>query len=190
MSWVPDDVIDISLAAAVEDWRRIQARPAVKPGERQEAYNPVEVILSMMASFFVDQRSFGGSNAHTVPSPVPELSALFKRPSSSVIAKMANLTGAMANGAKGDQEVGTAFQDDPASLLWSYGVVREAAILAGVQADQIPEMATLPLLPRWVGTPVSGAMARYVLTRWDAVSEEMGHQLPIRWSLSTKEKWR
>ncbi|MGC5583398.1 DUF262 domain-containing protein [Ornithinimicrobium sp. W1665] len=169
MSWVLEDVLQISPAEAEAQWGSILERQTV-PGTRQVDFLPVEVVLCLVASLVVDHRSFGGSTANRAPSPVPELADLFRRPPSSVLAKMANLDGSRSHGAKYDQKVAERFLSDPPSLLRAYGVLRDGARARGVES-QIPEIARFPLLPRWVGTPVSGAMARYVLDRWDRISE-------------------
>lgn len=170
MSWAPEDVTSISLASAVDQWKQLMDRPPAVPGTRQEAFLPVEVILCLMAGFFVEHRRYGSSTADQAPSPVPELATAFKRPSSSILAKMANLDGSRSHGAKHDQEVAETLLQDPGQLMTVYGVVRDAAKVAGFPESVIPELVRLPLLPRWVGTPISGAMATYVLSRWDEVA--------------------
>lgn len=174
MSWVLEDVLQISMMEAEVQWRSILERQRV-PGTRQVDFLPVEVILCLVASLVVDHRGFGGSTADRAPTPVPELADLFRRPPSSVLAKMANLDGSRPHGGKYDQDVAERLLADPPSLLRAYAAVRDGAQSLGVES-QIPEMARLPLLPRWVGTPVSGAMARYVVDRWDrlAVPEKDG----------------
>lgn len=169
MSWVPEDVLQISPDEAEVQWISILDRP-MAPGARQVDFLPVEVILCLMASLVVDHRRFGGSTADRAPTPIPELAELFRRPPTSVLAKLANLDGSRPHGAKYDQEVAERFLSDPPSLLRAYGSVRDGARARDVEL-RIPEIARLPLLPRWVGTPVSGAMARYALDRWDRISE-------------------
>lgn len=171
MSWALEDALSISLAAGREQWDRIKARPVPGPGERQERFLPVEVILCLMASLFIDHRAFGGSTAGSAPTPVPELARSFKRPPTSILAKMANLDGSRPNGGKHDQELATRLLDDPNRLMAVYEVARDSATLAELEQGAIPEMARLPLLPKWVGTPVSGALARYVMNRWDQIPD-------------------
>lgn len=173
MPWVLDDILNMTREQATAQWEGILGRRTV-PGVRQDDFLPVEVVLCLVASLIVDHRGYGGSTADRAPTPVPELGQLFQRPASSVLAKMANLDGTRPHGAKHDREAADRLLSDPPHLLRVYATVRDAARALGVES-RIPEMARLPLLPRWVGTPMSGAMARYVMEHWDRLAEEGGH---------------
>jgi len=94
------DYLTITPSAARTQWRSIVARPWAVEGGRQVAFTPVETLLSLAASLMVNQRRYGGSTAHRAEEPVPSLARLFKRPNSSVLAKMANLDGSRRNGAR------------------------------------------------------------------------------------------
>lgn len=126
-----------------EQWSRIQRRRHVAPGERQEGFLPVETILSGAASLVVNHRRFGGSTSHLAPSPVPELASLFRRPPSSILAKMANVDGSRSHGARHDMAIGIAVLGRPNVLAAVYGDVLEAARSRGVDADVLPDFLGL-----------------------------------------------
>src|SRR5262245_61167199 len=83
------DYLDISVAAARQQWRALETRPRVATG-RQVDFVPVETLLCLAASLLVNHRRYGGSTAHRAEPPVPSLASLFRRPNSSILAKMAN----------------------------------------------------------------------------------------------------
>lgn len=142
-AWRESDYLDISLDAARAQWRRVLDRPDYVRGRRQEAFLPVETLLSQAASTVVTHSHFGGSTAHTAGTPVREIAALCKRPSSSILAKMANLDGSRANGARWDLRVGTRLRIDLSLMTAVYAVVMEAARQAGITRDVLPDFLGL-----------------------------------------------
>src|SRR5689334_6913290 len=83
------DYVDIQPADAVRQWHDIERRTPVTVG-KQVNFVPVETVLSLAASLLVNHRRYGGSTSHRAEEPVPTLAALFRRPNSSILAKMAN----------------------------------------------------------------------------------------------------
>lgn len=126
---------------------------------------PVEVVLCAVASLFVNHRRYGGGTSQFAPSPVPELAEAFRRPASSVLAKMANLDGSRPHGAVHDEAVGGILRDEPGRLLALLSESLQGADLAGVPRP-MPPLRTLRLLPDWLGTPVSGAVTAYLVAHW------------------------
>ena len=100
----PHDYLRITLPEAREQWLAIERRSIVEQG-RQVNFTPVETLLSLAASLLVNHRQYGGSTSHRAAEPVPALARLFRRPNSSILAKMANLDGSRSNGAKHELEV-------------------------------------------------------------------------------------
>jgi len=125
------DYLDIGLATAREQWRAVGSRAPVATG-RQVAFVPVETLLCLAASLLVNHRRYGGSTAHRAEQPVPWLASLFRRPNSSVLAKMANLDGSRRNGAKHEVEVAARLLGDPQRLTVVYRVVVQAARDVGI----------------------------------------------------------
>ena len=107
------DYLTISPSAARAQWRSIVVRPWAAEGGRQVAFTPVETLLCLAASLLVNHRRYGGSTAHRAEEPVPSLARLFKRPNSSILAKMANLDGSRRNGARHEMEVAARLLSDP-----------------------------------------------------------------------------
>lgn len=137
------DYLDLSRAAAVSQWRQVLGRRP-NPGGRQEAFTPVETLLCLAASVRVNHRRFGGSTAHLAPTPVPELARLFRRPPSSVLAKMANLDGSRRNGARHEVEIASVLAYDTAQLGQLYRTAVEAAWDAGVSRAELPDFLADP----------------------------------------------
>lgn len=134
------DVTRIDLASARHQMDLLAKRPTVPAGRRQSAFLPLETILCLAAMRAVDHRRFGGSTAHLAGSPVQELARLFRRPPSSILAKMANLDGSRRNGARWDRPAAEALLSDGAiGLERSYAIVIIAARRAGVDETELPD---------------------------------------------------
>jgi putative restriction endonuclease len=118
-------------------------RPAVPKGTRQVPFIPVETLLCLAASFVINHRHYGGSTAHTAGRPVPELAALFKRPPSSILAKMANLDGSRSHGASNDASVRARLLEDPRLFTHVYRVLTHAARAQGIDARRLPDFLDL-----------------------------------------------
>lgn len=126
------DYLSITAAAACHQWSAILARPWPAEGKRQVVFTPVETLLCLAASLMVDHRRYGGSTSHRAEQPVPALARLFKRPNSSVLAKMANLDGSRSNGARHEVEIAARLlgrQDDLAAV---YRIIIRAARDTGI----------------------------------------------------------
>lgn len=128
---------------AVEQWIHIRGRGWPAPGTRQVTFLPVETLLCLCASLGVDHRRYGSSTAHLAPKPVPSLARLFKRPPSSILAKMANLDGSRSNGGKNELQAGVVLLGDPARLTETYLAIVRAARTVGIQQDELPDFMGL-----------------------------------------------
>jgi putative restriction endonuclease len=140
-----DQLLRPDLADALLQWKSIQTRQPHEPGVRQPDFTPVEVILSHGASLLVEHRRYGSSTAHTAEQPVLLLATLFRRPPSSVLAKMANLDGSRPHGAKFDHAAGLAWAADQARFDRAYAVALLAARRNGVDEAALPDF----LAPGW-----------------------------------------
>jgi putative restriction endonuclease len=74
---------------------------------------------------------------------VPSLARLFSRPPSSVLAKMANLDGSRAHGARWDALAGAMLRDDPARFSATYRVLLAAARAEGISPARLPDFLGL-----------------------------------------------
>jgi putative restriction endonuclease len=136
------EYLDPGLPAAREQWRSILARTPVARG-RQVDFVPVETLLCLAASLLVNHRRYGGSTSHRAEEPVPTLARLFRRPNSSVLAKMANLDGSRPNGAKHEIEVAGRLLGTPGHLARVYRLVLAAARDVGISTDDLPDFLHL-----------------------------------------------
>jgi putative restriction endonuclease len=138
-----DDYLSRAVIQAPEQFRSLLKRQPVADGARQVDFIPVETLLCLAAAFRVNHRSFGGTTAHLAGEPVPELSRLFRRRPSSVLAKMANLDGSRSHGAALDASVGARLREQPALFTQVYRQLMRAARAEGVEPNQLPDFLDL-----------------------------------------------
>lgn len=140
-----DHLLRPDLGEATRQWLSIQHRAPYATLKRQVDFVPVELVLCHGASLVVDHRRYGSSTAGGAAQPVPTLAVLFRRPNTSVLAKMANLDGSRANGGKFDRAAGSVWASDRAAFDRAYAVVLLGARRAGVASRQLPDF----LAPGW-----------------------------------------
>ncbi|WP_136517806.1 HNH endonuclease [Cellulomonas telluris] len=133
------DYVDIEPPVARGQWLSILARQPVEPGQRQENFTPVETILCLAAMYLVDSSRFSNAAARRAPTPVPELARLFRRPPTSIIAKMDNLDGARPKGNRNDILVAATLRSDHQLLAAVYRTCFAAARAAGVDVVALPD---------------------------------------------------
>lgn len=138
----PRDYLELSASGARAQWLSIEERQPVAQG-RQVDFTPVETVLCLAASLMVNHRKYGGRTSHLAPEPVPTLALLFRRRSSSVLAKMANLDGSRKNGAKHEVEVAARLLSEPGELATRYQLILSAAREAGIGPDRLPDFLDL-----------------------------------------------
>jgi putative restriction endonuclease len=136
------DYLGLTNGQAREQFGALLRRRPVAAG-RQVTFLPVETLLCLAASFVVNHRSFGGSTAHNAPEPVPSLARLFRRPPSSVLAKMANLDGSRSHGGQWDVLAGAVLREDPVRFTAVYRMLLGAARVEGIGADRLPDFLDL-----------------------------------------------
>lgn len=137
------DFLNPSAATLRDEWRSVLARQVVPSGQRQVNFVPSEVVLSLCASLLVDHSRFGSSSAHRAGLPVPQLAALYKRPPTSILAKMANLDGTRSNGGRHELEVSARMTSDSAQLQDVYLRIIRAARAEGIDRDRLPDFLEL-----------------------------------------------
>ena len=141
------DLIDLRVSAAQQQWQLIRNRQPLEPGRNQVDFVPVEVVLCHAASRLVEHRRFGSSTSDNAPEPIQLLARLFQRPASSVLAKMANLDGTRAHGARFDHPAGIVWAADPSGFDRMYASTILAARRSGVDAVALPDF----LATAWMG---------------------------------------
>lgn len=137
------DYLEISVADARQHFRAMVARSSPAPGKRQVPFTATETLLCLAASYVVDHSRFGSGSAPRAPEPVQALARLFKRPPSSILAKMANLDGTRSHGARWDRLAGAALRRDPQWFSDVYRVLLTAARAEGVGPASLPDFLHL-----------------------------------------------
>lgn len=137
-----NDYLAIRPSDARVQWRSILARTPVATG-RQVPFTPVETLACLAASLLVNHRKYGGSTAHKAAEPVPALARLFRRPNSSVLAKMANLDGSRRNGARHELMVAAELLGEPGHLAIVYRILLAAARDEGIGPETLPDYLAL-----------------------------------------------
>lgn len=132
------EYLDLTFADARTQMRSLKDRAYPSSGN-QVTFIPVETLLCVASSLVIDYWRFGSNTAPKAPSPVPELAALFKRPNSSVIAKMNNIDGRRSRGAKLDLVVGTILRSDTERLSRIYQTIFAVARMEGITPEVLPD---------------------------------------------------
>jgi len=136
------DYLELTRAQALAQWASMLARRPIEHGQQVD-FVPVETLLCLAASFVVSHHRYGGRTAHLAPQPVPSLARLFRRPNSSILAKMANLDGSRRNGAKHEIDVAARLLSEPEQLTALYQTILAAARDSGVNAQALPDFLAL-----------------------------------------------
>jgi len=136
-----EHLTEINETAAKDYWKRVLSRTTTPAtGTKQENFTPVEVLLCLSAMFLVNHKPYGSGSHARAPRPVPELAALFKRPLSSIIAKMSNLDGSRPHGGKFETQAAAILLDaNGARLFETYTTVLRAARAVGILEDRLPD---------------------------------------------------
>ncbi|WP_433537206.1 HNH endonuclease [Micromonospora sp. CA-249363] len=103
----------------------------------------METLLCLAASLVFDRRKYGGSTSHLAVEPVPTLARLFKRPNGSLIAKMSNLDGTLAHGAKHEVHVAAQLLSSPTKLQATCRLIFDTARRVGIGPDELPDFLGL-----------------------------------------------
>lgn len=139
MAYLLKDYLELEPWAARAQWNDIIRRQPAPPGQRQVPFTPVETLLCLAATFLVDHSRFGSGSAGRAPEPVQLLGKLFKRPPTSILAKMANLDGSRSHGAKYDRPAGGVLRSDTERMAETYRVIFAAARSVGVSSSALPD---------------------------------------------------
>lgn len=133
--------LDLEGSAARAQWVSIEGRRLPANGKRQVDFVPVETLLCLASSLLVKHQAYGGSTAHLAEEPVPSLAQLFRRPPSSVLAKMANLDGSRPNGAKHELEVAVHLLSSEGwgRFIDLYLTIFDAAREVGISDSRLPD---------------------------------------------------
>lgn len=143
MAWSERDYLAITVDQARAQWRQIQNRSAPTEGTRQGSYLPVETLLTNAAMVLINHKKFSSKNRHLVGFPVPQIAAVLRRPTGSIMAKMPNLDGGLKNGGRVDALVGATLNTESDNFSVIYRVLFDAARSVGIGPDQLPDFLDL-----------------------------------------------
>ncbi len=185
------DYLDLSSAAARSQWRSIAARSYAPEGKRQVTFLPVEALLCLSAMYLVDHSRFGSTSAARAPEPVQALARLFKRPPSSVLAKMANLDGTRSHGGRWDLIAGAKLRSDSVRMTATYRTILDAARAEGVDSTELPDFLALEnagelvmLGQEELDRDAVDSVVETELARWRARQDDISEQDTVRLLLS------
>ena len=141
-----DDLMGVGVSAFIaptpdqlrHQWLSVLERQHPSAGKRQVNFVPCEVVLSHCASLLMDHSKYGSGSAHRAEFPVQHLARLFKRPPTSILAKMANLDGTRSNGGRFELEV-AARLGDVEMLQGVYLRILDMARALGIDPDELPD---------------------------------------------------
>jgi 3-hydroxyisobutyrate dehydrogenase-like beta-hydroxyacid dehydrogenase len=133
-----NDYLHLRRSAARKQWRSIEARQ-VAVGRCQDGFLPVETLLCLAAGRLVNHRHYGASTSHLADEPVPTLARLFRRPESSILAKMASLDGSRSHGARFEVDVASYLRAKELEFMALYRLILAAARDVGVTEQRLPD---------------------------------------------------
>lgn len=131
--------LDLTPEQARTQWQRILRRGWPGPGKRQEAFLPVEVILSYALFFVMDPHRIGPSNVDRAPDALHRLSQVFKRSVRSIPNKMLNLDFTRKHGGKLEPELYSALAAESDRFAHLYHVVISVARDVGLDDSHVPD---------------------------------------------------
>lgn len=143
-SYTLADYLDPTKNQLRDEWRSVLHRtPKPKGSGNQVDFVPGEVILVLCASLLVDHSPFGSGSAHRAGFPVQHLAALYKRPPTSILAKMGNLDGTWLHGGRREIEVSARMSSDSELLRDVYLRILRSARSEGIGTDVLPDFLQL-----------------------------------------------
>jgi putative restriction endonuclease len=132
------DYIGLTEADARSQWLSILQR--VDPGGRRQVdFVPIETLLCFGLGLIAEPSSSGNINIRESSREAQLLAALFKRPTKSLAAKLANLDGRRPNGAKHERQLWAMLSNDLVLFEHLYEVIFEAGRLAGLDDSNLPD---------------------------------------------------
>ena len=117
----------------------ILARPVIAPKQRQEPFNPVEVVLCFGLFSVLNPHRYGGGNIDRVPEDVKKLAAFFRRSAGSITNKMLNLDGSRQHGSPLEPWLYATLADQPDLYASLYLTIMQVARDISVGDDILPD---------------------------------------------------
>lgn len=131
--------LEISPQAIRDDLRAIQARSFPAPGQRQESFNAVEILLCYGLFRLVNPHRYGGANIASAPEPVHKLAQFFQRKAGSITSKMLNLDGSREHGSRWEPLLYATLVDQPDRYVDLYRGILQVARDLALGEDILPD---------------------------------------------------
>ncbi|WP_341952943.1 HNH endonuclease [Salinibacterium sp. TMP30] len=132
------DYIGLTEADARSQWLSILQR--VDPGGRRQVdFVPLETLLCFGLGLIAEPSSSGTINIRESSREAQRLAALFKRPTKSLAAKLANLDGRRPNGAKHERQLWAMLSNDLVLFEHLYELAFTAGRSVGLDNARLPD---------------------------------------------------
>ncbi len=131
--------LNLSEQAIRKDLLAILARSFPPPGQRQEAFNPVETLLCYGLFERVNPHRYGGGNIERVPDVVKTVAAFCRRTSGSIMSKMLNLDGSRSHCSRLEPLLYATLVDQPNLYLSLYREILRVARGISIEENILPD---------------------------------------------------
>ncbi len=117
----------------------ILARPFPEPGQRQEAFNPVETLLCYGLFELLNPHRYGGGNIDQVPDAAKALALFFRRTAGSITNKMLNLDGSRTHSSRLEPLLYATLAEQPDRYASLYHAILSAARDISIGENALPD---------------------------------------------------
>lgn len=133
------DYLALDGRSAAAQWQEILRREVPPLGKRQVDFSPLETLLCFGLGLIANQSPSGAINIPVSSRDAQALAKLFRRTPKSLAAKLANLDGRRANGAKHEQELWIRLTDDMLHFEALYARILDAGRRQGLGSALLPD---------------------------------------------------
>ncbi len=131
--------LELSPQAVREQLQAIQIRSFPGPGQRQETFNAVEVLLCYGLFRLVNPHRYGGGNIEKAPEAVQKLARFFQRKTGSITSKMLNLDGSREHGSRWEPRLYATLVDQPDLYTNLYRTILQVTRDMSIGEDVVPD---------------------------------------------------
>jgi putative restriction endonuclease len=117
----------------------ILARSFPQPGQRQEPFNPVEILLCYGLFEQINPHRYGGGNIGQAPEIIQTLAEFFRRPPGSITSKMLNLDGSRPHGSRLEPLLYATLADQPGLYASLYRKILQVARDISIGEETLPD---------------------------------------------------
>lgn len=117
----------------------ILKRSVKDPGQRQEPFNPVEILLCYGLFEVVNPHRYGGRNIALAPEVIAKLATFFRRSPNSITSKMLNLDGSRSHSARLEPLLYATLTEQPELYTHLYRSILDVARNISLGEDILPD---------------------------------------------------